>query len=145
FAYPLSFIDSFRSRQPPLQPCERIVLHLDIELMGNVVELPLETLRMSLVGKDGANLLDRRLHAGSRKQTVSSAVLHKDGSVGRCQRCDVRMIQIGVRAERVEESRMDGVGNIQSRGQRSHPAYDHGSADSRIQTGQVSGAVAPAG
>jgi len=33
---------SFRSRQPLLQPCERIVLHLNIELMGNVVEFTLK-------------------------------------------------------------------------------------------------------
>src|SRR5205809_3894486 len=103
---------SSRSRQPLLQPCERIVLHLNIEWMGNVVEFTLETLRMFLVGKHRANLLDRHFHAGSCKQTVSSAVLHKDRAVGSCERRDVRMIQIGVHAESVEESRMHGVGNI---------------------------------
>jgi len=65
---------------------------------------------MFLIGKHRANLLDRRFHAGSCKQTVSSAVLHKDRAVGSCERRDVRMIQIGVHAESVEESRMHGVG-----------------------------------
>src|SRR5262249_20605901 len=85
-----------------------------------------------------------RFHSRVSEEPVTRAVLYKERAVRRRKTRDVRVVEVLVNPECVEQRAVDRVRDFKRTNQGRHPSRDHGSSYAWLHSSEIRRAIAAA-